>query len=33
MLRMMGGAPEPAGAGKGDADHAVHKMADGGGAA
>jgi hypothetical protein len=33
MLRMMGGAPDRAGAGKGDADHAVHKMADGGGAA
>ena len=31
MLRMMGGAPEPAGAGKGGADHAMHKMADGGG--
>ena len=30
MLRMMGGAPEPAGAGKGGGDHAVHKMADGG---
>jgi uncharacterized protein len=33
MLRMMGGAPEPAGAGKGGTDHAMHKMADGGGAA
>ena len=33
MLRMMGGAPEPAGAGRGARDHAVHKMADGGGAA
>jgi hypothetical protein len=30
MLRMMGGAPEPAGAGKGGGDHAVHKTADGG---
>ena len=33
MLRMMGGAPEPAGTGKGGADHAMHKMADGGDAA
>ena len=33
MLRMMGGAPEPAGAGEGGAGHAMHKMADGGDAA
>ena len=30
---MMGGAPEPAGAGEGGAGHAMHKMADGGDAA